>query len=1126
MQQHKPRTGRSVRAPGDEPESPRTLAGKSGARGDPRTDPLLDIGEHAVELVEAWLRKAQQAVSVSERASANRLSGLVGDGDGLRFAMRFVDRVIRPESHRTAARQLARLVKDRPLPAFLSAADRLLLRTGGRLAPALPAVVMPLAARRMRRLVGHLVVDADPGVLAAHLGARRGDGFRLNLNLLGEAVLGEAEADRRHREVRQVLDQPDVDYVSVKVSAVASQLNYWDFEGSMQRVVERLRPLFTKAAVSCPATFVNLDMEEYHDLELTMNAFMALLDEPELHTLDAGIVLQTYLPDSFRALQTLATWATGRRNRVVGGKAGGIVKIRLVKGANLAMERVEAALRGWEQAPYATKAETDANFKRCLDWLFTPERIEAIRVGIGSHNLFDVAFALLLAVERGVLDSVECEMLEGMAPAHARVVRNEAGGLLLYTPAVAAADFDIAISYLFRRLEENATDENFIHRLFGMAPGSPSMQLEAERFRVSLRDRWSVGAEPRRTQQRGRETRRADEPFANEPDTDPALPTNRAWARHVIQSQPTAPRAPLTDDTAAIDSKLAASAAGAKAWRNRRAGERRSVLRAAADELACRRGDLIAAMVHEAGKTFAEADPEVSEAIDFARYYGDRALELEGVAGARFDPLGVVTVVPPWNFPVAIPAGGVTAALAAGNAVVLKPALETPRCAEIVAECCWAAGVGEDVLRYVRVPDNDTGRHLVTHPAVGGIVLTGAFETAELFRSWRSDLRLFAETSGKNALVITPNADIDLAVADLVASAFGHSGQKCSAASLAICVGEVYDSPRLRRQLADAVGSLEVGSATSLATGMGPTITEPAGKLLRGLTRLDEGEQWLLEPRRLATTTWTPGIRVGVRPGSWFHQTECFGPVLGLMRADSLTEAVELQNATPYGLTGGIHSLDDAEVAYWLERVDVGNAYVNRPITGAIVQRQPFGGWKRSAVGPGAKAGGPNYVAQFGTWYPTDTALDDESWLARAEQSDRAAWNSEFSQAHDPTGLYCESNLLRYRPLPRVAVRVEGDRRGAEVERVLAAARLCGVEVVLSDSTTESSEEFAARLGELGLDRVRVLGAVSDELRAAARTAEIHLADDPVTSAGRIELLHYFREQTVSRTTHRYGNLL
>ncbi len=1118
----------------------------------PTGDPLAALAGRAVEQVGIWLEAARRTETPAERDAIDRLSGLVADDEGLRFAMRFVDRVARPESRRAAARQLTDLVSEQPLPRFLSPVDRALLRAGAHLAPILPGVVMPLTERRLRGLVGHLVVDSAPGTMAAHLRGRRHEGFRLNVNLLGEAVLGEAEADRRHNEVLRLLEVPDVDYVSVKVSAVASQLNYWDDDGSLKRVVDRLRPLFTKAAATRPATFVNLDMEEYHDLELTMAAFMAVLDEPELHSLDAGIVLQAYLPDSFEALQRLQAWASERQRRVVGGRRGGTTKIRLVKGANLAMEQVDAAMHGWEQATYPTKAETDANYKRCLDWVLTAERTLGIRVGIGSHNLFDVAFAGLLAADRGVRDRVEFEMLEGMAPAHARVVRDGAGGLLLYTPVVAPADFDVAISYLFRRLEENATDENFIHRLFGMAPDSESMRLEAARFRAAVRGRWAVSCGPRRTQRRdengsavapgrgGTPTggtssaaptqhgRGGTEhsPFSNEPDTDPSLPANRAWARRVIARLPGPPRTPIVDDIGVVDAVLAAVVAGATAWRGRSTQQRRSTLRSIATELAHRRGDLISAMVHEANKTFAEADAEVSEAVDFARYYGDRALDLDGVPGARFEPLGVVAVVPPWNFPVAIPAGGVAAALAAGNAVVLKPAPETPRCAEIVAECCQAGGADTDVVHYLRVPDSETGRHLIGHPDIGGVILTGSLQTADLFGSWRPDLRLFAETSGKNALVITPSADIDLAAADLITSAFGHSGQKCSAASLAICVGEVYESPRLRRQLVDAARSLEVGSAARLSTVLGPTILEPSGKLLRALTQLDDGEEWLLEPRRLGPGLWSPGIRVGVRPGSWFGRTECFGPVLGIMRAETLAEAVGLQNGSPYGLTGGIHSLDDGEVDYWLERVEVGNAYVNRPITGAIVRRQPFGGWKRSSVGPGAKAGGPNYVAQLGTWQPSDPDPDDETWLARAEDADEEAWGVEFDRGHDPTGLFCESNVFRYRPLSRVAVRIEAALRPADVARTLSAASRCGCEVIVSDAGDESTGEFAGRLADLGVERVRVVGPAPESLRAAARAARVHLADDPVTRSGRVELLHYLREQTISRTTHRYGNLV
>ena len=458
--------------------------------------------------------------------------------------------------------------------------------------------------------------------------------------------------------------------------------------------------------------------------------------------------------------------------------------------------------------------------------------------------------------------------------------------------------------------------------------------------------------------------------------------------------------------------------------------------------------------------------------------------------------------------------------------MILKPAPETPGCAEIVAECCWAAGLPEGLVSFIRTPDDSVGRHLVTHPGVHAVILTGAYDTAQLFLSWKPGLRLLAETSGKNAMVITSNADIDLAVADLVASAFGHSGQKCSAASLAVCVGNAYDSPRLRRQLTDAVTSIKVGASTDLATTMGPTINEPEGKLLRALTRLDDGEEWLVEPRRLGPQTWTPGVRLGVRPGSWFHQTECFGPVLGVMRAETLDEAIAIQNSTAYGLTGGIHTLDPTEISRWTDTVEVGNAYVNRPTTGAIVCRQPFGGWKRSSVGPGTKAGGPNYVARLGTWHPVDTGVPDDEWLASARASDEAAWQAEFGLEHDPTGLFCESNVLRYRPLARVALRAEADAAPRDIERVRAAADRCGVALVESLAADETSAEFAARLGSLKVDRVRVVGTSSQELRAVANEAGIHIADAPVTAEGRIELLHYLREQAISRTTHRYGNVL
>ncbi len=1072
----------------------------------------------AVQLVSEWLDRAKVLESRRDRRTMQRLAGVTGNPDGVAFVMRFVDRVMRPDDEIVAAHQLQALVEAGPLPRFLGAPDRLLLRAGGRLSSRLPRVVITSARRRMRSIVGHLVAPADERALAVHLADRRREGYLLNVNLLGEAVLGEREASRRLDALLALLREPNVDYVSVKVSAIASQLNHWAHDDACRRVSARFRTLLDEAVDAQPPTFVNLDMEEHRDIDVTLEVFTGVLDEPGYREVEAGIVLQAYLPETYRTLRTLVGWANARR-----AAGGADIKIRLVKGANLAMERVDAAMHGWEQAPYATKIETDANYKRCLDWLLRPERMVGVRLGLASHNLFDVAWTHLLAAGRGVTERVQFEMLQGMAPAHAAAVRErtDAAGsaMLLYTPAVREQDFDVAIGYLFRRLEENASDDNFLRHLFALKPGSDEFEEQERIFRSALATRDQVSDSPRRTQDRTAEPAAAyaiGQPFVNEPETDPSLEANRRWIRQVSGLRARGPRAPVKTAIGEVDGVLAASRSAAIGWREVPGIERQRLLHRAADELAARRGELVATMIDEADKTFAEADAEIVEAIDFARWYGDRAIELDGDARADFVPFGVVAVISPWNFPVAIPAGGVFAALAAGNAVVLKPAPETPRCAEIVIEACRTAGIPSDVAALVRVPDGPIGQRLVE--SVDAVILTGGVETADLFRSWKPDLALFAETSGKNAMVITPNADLDLAVADLVRSAFGHGGQKCSAASLAILVGDVHESARFNRQLLDAVESIVVGPTTDIATVMGPLTSAPTERLSRGLTELGVGERWLVEPRQLDHNgrMWSPGVRAGVSVGSWYFRTECFGPVLGLIRVADLDEAIEIQNSGDFGLTGGIHSLDPAEVDRWLDRVEVGNAYVNRHITGAIVGRQPFGGWKRSSVGPGAKAGGPNYVAQLGHWLPN--ATEDDDYEVR--------WAEHFSVEHDPTGLFCEENIFRYRPLERMMLRAD-DADPVDLERVRRAAALCGVALIESDARSESAEELGQRLAGLGVERIRIVGApVDDRLRVAANSAGVHLVEAAVTASGRVELQHYLREQAISRTLHRFGNLV
>ncbi|MCK8478061.1 proline dehydrogenase family protein [Microbacterium aurugineum] len=1135
--------------------------------------------EEVAALVQRWLAESE---THPVEPAAQRLSEVLKDPNGLAFTVGFVDGVMRPEDLRVAGRTLAELSDITPglLPGYLRAA----IKTGGFWAPKLPGVVVPISRRVLRAMVGHLVLDATPAKLGPAIAKLRKSGNRLNLNLLGEAVLGEREAGHRLRGTRDFLARDDVDYVSIKVSSVVSQLSMWSFDEAVADVVEKLTPLYELAAAAeaeGKAKFINLDMEEYRDLDLTIAAFTSILDQPGLENLEAGIVLQAYLPDALGAMQHLQEWAAARR-----AKGGAPIKVRVVKGANLAMEEVDAAIHGWPLATYDTKQDSDTNYKRVLDWAMTPERLDAVRIGIAGHNLFDIAYTWLLAQARGVADPtgaeplVEYEMLLGMATGQAEAVRKDVGRLLLYTPVVNPAEFDVAIAYLVRRLEENASSENFMSAVFELASNPTLLTRERERFERSLAalamDEPGFVPGPHRVQDRTAEADAATtDGFRNQADTDPAIAANRAWGRVILGRSV---GSTLGLDTIAIakveteaelDGIFTAATAAAEKWAALPAAERAAVLHRAGDELAARRGQLLEIMAHEAGKTIAEGDPEVSEAIDFAHYYAERAKDLETVSGAEFVPSKVTVVTPPWNFPVAIPAGGVLAALASGSAAIIKPAKLTQRCGAVMVEALWAAGVPRDLLALVDLASRDLGTRLVAGPAVDRVILTGAYETAQLFRSFRPDLPLLAETSGKNAIIVTPSADLDLAAADVARSAFGHAGQKCSAASLAILVGSVADSKRFERQLVDAVTSMRVGLPDDPATQMGPIIEPADGKLLRALTTLEKGERWLVEPRKLDAegTQWTPGVKTGVREGSYFHLTEFFGPVLGIMHAKDLDEALRLQNAVDYGLTAGIHSLDSGEVTTWLDRVEAGNLYVNRGITGAIVQRQPFGGWKRSAVGAGAKAGGPNYLHGLGEWIPAElpavspgaavapavAALLDAAgadvdatasdWLRRAAASDERAWIDEFGAVSDKSCLGVERNLFRYRPVA-VDVRISEDAVLADGVRVLAAALRSGSPFTVSAPSLpariekmlraqgvtvkrESDAAWTKRYAKAAntWQRVRLVGGDASALfEALEGSPDVAVWSHAVTGAGRVEMLPFLHEQAVSITNHRFGN--
>lgn len=1133
------------------------------------------LAEDTIALVRHWLT---EAAKVPADASAEQLAGVLKDPNGLDFTVGFVDGVVRPEDLQVAARNLAALAPK--VPAFLPWYMRSAVRLGGTMAPILPQVVIPVARRVLREMVGHLIVDATDAKLGPAIAKIRKDGIKLNVNLLGEAVLGEHEASRRLEGTHALLSRPDVDYVSIKVSSTVAPHSAWAFDEAVEHVVEKLTPLFTRAASFPTPKFINLDMEEYKDLDMTIAVFTRILDKPEFKDLEAGIVLQAYLPDALAAMIRLQDWAAARR---AGG--GAAIKVRVVKGANLPMEQVEASLHDWPLATWNTKQDSDTNYKRVINYSLHPDRIRNIRIGVAGHNLFDIAFAWLLAKQRGIADTaqpgIEFEMLLGMAQGQAEAVKRDVGSLLLYTPVVHPAEFDVAIAYLIRRLEEGASQDNFMSAVFELSENESLFEREKQRFLASLAKLDDEVPGPNRRQNRALPAAPLPrDSFQNTPDTDPSLPANRDWGRAILGRVATstlgnaAVEAATINDEATLNAVIDTAVAKGKAWGALSGAERAEILHRAGDVLEARRADLLEVMASETGKTIDQGDPEVSEAVDFAHYYAESARKLDDVDGATFVPSKLTVVTPPWNFPVAIPAGSTLAALAAGSAVVIKPAKQARRSGAVMIEALWEAGVPRDVLTMVQLGERELGRQLVSHPAVDRVILTGGYETAELFRSFRKDLPLLAETSGKNAIIVTPSADLDLAAKDVAYSAFGHAGQKCSAASLVILVGSVAKSKRFHNQLIDAVTSLKVGYPEDPTSQMGPIIEPANGKLLNALTTLGAGETWAVEPRKLDDTgkLWSPGVRSGVRRGSYFHLTEFFGPVLGVMTAETLEEAIAIQNQIDYGLTAGLHSLNSEELGIWLETIQAGNLYVNRGITGAIVQRQPFGGWKKSAVGAGTKAGGPNYLVGLGEWVskpstaeapagaPAHSGVrriedaakgfltaDELAPLQRALASDARAWAEEFGTAKDVSGLSAERNVFRYRALP-VTVRLAEGERLAGLVRTVAAGVLAGSALTVSTgielpaqlravlsglgiaATVENDADWLASAGTLAAAgklsgaRIRLIGGDAKALaEATGGRPDLAVYFHPVTEAGRVELLPFLHEQAISITAHRFG---
>jgi len=1177
------------------------------------------IIDSSIKLAEKWQNRAAQLVSDFDREFYVKMNKMLDHPKDKALLIELMDQSFRVENLARVADQICFLLEKHGMAHFFTTKDRMLLWMFQNIGKYFPALSVPMFVNQIREDSRTVVLKGEDKPFNEHLVMRKNEGTRVNINLIGEVVLGEEEAEERIEKYLKALENPNIDYISIKISTIYSQINPLNFEGTVHTLVKKLTRIYEQAQkypyIAPDGTksnkFINLDMEEYRDLDITVEVFKRTLDLPQFKDFYAGIVLQAYIPDSFLVQKDLCQWA---KNRVESG--GTPIKFRLVKGANMEMEETEASQKHWEMVTYTEKSDTDSNYKRMVRYALEPENAPYMHVGTGSHNLFEQAFAIELAKQNGTSNYHTMEMLEGMSESARLAIKESTKNPILYAPTASKEQFTNAIAYLVRRLDENTGVNNFIRYSFGLTVGSKDWNMQKDLFLKSFENEKTSFVGAKRIQNRLTEiwdnfngSSYDLGEYHAEADTDFILPQNQEWARGIIEkwkfSNDTEHQVTpvviggedLVGDRKVIeaidksqlkDGVLAGKFANATAedikravevakadvdgWRSKTHKERHALLKQAAIKVRERRDDLIGVAAAEVGKIFTETDVEVSEAVDFIEFYAHSADDYWGNFGnLEFSGKGVGVVVPPWNFPVAIPLGGVASTLAAGNTVIIKPASVAALTAYEMCKCFWDAGISKNVLQFVPCPGALAGEHLIANKDVDYVILTGGEDTAYKMLETRSDLLLTAETGGKDATIVTSMADREQAIKNVCLSAFNNSGQKCSATSLLVLEEEVYNDPAFKKALVDTAKSMNVGSVWDFGNRIGTLANPVSGNLKKALESLEGNEEWALKPSYVDDNEYMlkPSIKWGVDEGNFIHMNELFGPVLAVIKARDLKHAVEIVNSTGYGLTSGIESLDEREIKYWKANLKAGNLYVNRGTTGAIVLRQPFGGMGKSAIGAGRKVGIFNYITQFVDFtetskpkvskkYNTDLTRfidscksankEDIEKLSVALQSYYENYENEFSQEKDYCNVRGEDNHFRYIPLKNVLIRVSNDDTIFEAVSRILAARVSGVHFKVSINNNDEVKNFLEQAKDILLtardsmivqddnsfaeglaqyDRViysdinKVPGSVFKE---ASKTATFIVRAKPMME-GRLELLNYFIEQSISHSYHRYGNI-
>src|SRR5436309_12443586 len=892
-----------------------------------------------------------------------------------------------------------------------------LVGVGVRLARIVPWVSGRVLRWNVSGMARQFIAGRNPDDVIATLRKRHAQKIGFTVDLLGEGVVSEAQADEYAARYLDLLNKlaretkgwtdplgknselfPVVN-LSVKISALYSQISPADPADAIAHLAPKLRPLLRRAREL--GAFINFDMESYAHKNITLELFKTIFTEEEFKDWPyAGIVTQAYLRDSEADLRDLIEWGRARGTRFA---------VRLVKGAYWDYETSKSRRNGWDCPVYLQKPASDANFETLTRLLLENESI--VTSAFGSHNVRSIAHAQALAEQLGIDRSrFEFQLLYGMAGPIKRALVEMGYRVREYCPV---GELLPGMSYLVRRLLENTSNEGFLRAKF--SENVPAEELLRDPREILRGSRNGVLPPPNATINMTTTTPKTQlgAHYENAPLTNFALPENQEKMRAALREQRNqfGRKVPLTINGEKIwtdnmfssvnpsqpdqivgyaaeagipeaERAVAAARAAFEKWRRTSFEERCQLLERAAEILERRRFELSALEVFEVGKPWAQADGDIAEAIDFCTFYA-RQMRLMGqprltqnVPGEEsyqhYWPRGVALVIAPWNFPMAILCGMVSAALVTGNTVIMKPSEQSVIIGAMLMEIYEEAGVPPGVLNFLNGKGSVIGAHMVDHKDVDLIAFTGSrevglwiWESAGKTRENQRELkRVICEMGGKNAMIVDSDADLDEAIVDSIYSAFGFQGQKCSALSRLIVLEENYD--RVMERLLGAAASVRVGNPEEPGIVVGPVIDEAAYRRILDYIEVGKSEATLAyQAKEMPPHGYfvPPTIFTGVKPNMRIACEEIFGPVLSVIKVRDLDEAIEVANGTDYALTGGFFSRSPANIERVKAQLEAGNVYINRPCTGAIVGRHPFGGFKMS--GSGTKAGGKDYLLNF-----------------------------------------------------------------------------------------------------------------------------------------------------------------